>query len=89
LKWSFILAAEAAAAPRSRRRRLPYAAAAGCRESGICAGAGAVGNAGGLVLSLWSRTAGLQGVLAWLSVAIYATLLLGALYFLLRPSRRD
>ena len=43
----------------------------------------------GLVLSLWSRSAGLQGLLAWLAVGIYAALLLGSLYFLLRPSRRD
>ena len=51
--------------------------------------AGVIGNGIGLVLSLWSRSAGLQGVLAWLAVGIYATLLLGSLYFLLRPSRRD
>jgi FtsH-binding integral membrane protein len=51
--------------------------------------AGALGNLSGLVLSLWSRSAGLQGLLAWLGAAIYAALLLGCLYFLLRPSRRD
>jgi hypothetical protein len=51
--------------------------------------AGAIGNLIGLVLSLWSRSAGLQGVLAWLATGIYAALLLGSLYFLLRPSRRD
>lgn len=50
---------------------------------------GVLGNAAGLGLSLWSRFSGLQGLLAWLSVAIYAALLLGALYFLLQPSRRD
>jgi hypothetical protein len=43
----------------------------------------------GLLLSLWSRLAGLQSLLAWLSVAIYGALFLGALYFLLRPSRQD
>jgi predicted permease len=51
--------------------------------------AAVVGNLVGLALSLWSRLEGLQGVLAWLSVAIYAALLLGSLNFLLRPSRRD
>ncbi len=51
--------------------------------------AGVVGNLIGLALSLWSRSAGLQGLLAWLAVGIYAALLLGSLYFLLRPSRRD
>jgi FtsH-binding integral membrane protein len=51
--------------------------------------AGIVGNLIGLVLSLWSRSAGLQGLLAWLSVGIYAGLLLGGLNYLLRPSRRD
>ena len=50
--------------------------------------ASAVGNLVGLVLSLWSRFSGLQGILAWLSVGIYGALLLGALYFLLRPGRR-
>jgi membrane-bound ClpP family serine protease len=50
---------------------------------------GVLGNLIGVVLSVWSRSAGLQGVLAWLSVGIYAALLLGSLYFLLRPSRRD
>jgi len=48
----------------------------------------AVGNLLGLLLSLWSRFSGLQGLLAWLSVAIYGALLLGSLYFLLRPGRR-
>lgn len=48
----------------------------------------AVGNLIGLGLSLWSRFSGLQGLLAWLSVAIYGALLLGSLYFLLRPGRR-
>ena len=47
-----------------------------------------VGNLGGLVLSLWSRFAGLQGLLAWLGVAIYGALLLGSLYFLVRPGKR-
>lgn len=47
------------------------------------------GNLIGLALSLWSRSAGLQGALAWLAAGIYAALLLGSLYFLLRPSRRD
>jgi hypothetical protein len=51
--------------------------------------AAVLGNVIGLALSLWSRSAGLQGVLAWLSAGIYGALLLGALYFLLRPSRRD
>ncbi len=51
--------------------------------------AGVVGNLIGLALSLWSRRAGLQGALAWLGAGIYAALLLGSLYFLLRPSRRD
>lgn len=51
--------------------------------------AAAVGNMVGLLLSLWSRLNGLQGPLAWLAVAIYGALLLGSLYFLLRPSRRD
>lgn len=51
--------------------------------------AGVFGNAAGLALSLWARTSGLQGPLAWLSVAIYAALLIGSLYFLLRPARRD
>ena len=50
--------------------------------------ASVVGNLVGVVLGLWSRFAGLQGLLAWLSVAIYGALLLGALYFLLRPGRR-
>jgi hypothetical protein len=50
--------------------------------------ASAVGNLVGVVLSLWSRFGGLQGILAWLSVGIYGALLLGALYFLLRPGRR-
>lgn len=51
--------------------------------------AAAVGNLVGLLLSLWSRLNGLQGALAWLAVGIYGALLLGSLYFLLRPSRRD
>ena len=51
--------------------------------------ASVVGNLIGLVLSIWSRLDGLQGVLAWLSVGIYGALLLGSLYFLFRPSRRD
>ena len=50
--------------------------------------ASVVGNLVGLVLSLWSRFSGLQGILAWLSVGIYGALLLGSLYFLLRPGRR-
>jgi nitrate reductase gamma subunit len=50
--------------------------------------ASVIGNLVGLLLSLWSRFAGLQGLLAWLSVAIYGVLLLGALNFLLRPGRR-
>jgi hypothetical protein len=50
--------------------------------------ASVVGNLVGVVLSLWSRFSGLQGILAWLSVGIYGALLLGALYFLLRPGRR-
>jgi len=48
----------------------------------------AVGNLIGLGLSLWSRFSGLQGLLAWLSVGLYGALLLGSLYFLLRPGRR-
>jgi hypothetical protein len=48
----------------------------------------AVGNLIGLLLSLWARVSGLQNLLAWLSVGIYGALLLGALYYLLRPSRR-
>jgi hypothetical protein len=51
--------------------------------------ANVVGNLLGLVLSLWSRFNGQQGVLAWLSVVIYAALLLGSLHFLFRPGRRD
>ena len=51
--------------------------------------ASVVGNGAGLLLSLWSRFAGLQGLLAWLSVAIYGALAFGALAFLLRPSLRD
>jgi hypothetical protein len=51
--------------------------------------AAVAGNGVGLALSLWSRLEGLQGALAWLSVVIYGALLLGALNFLLRPSRRD
>ena len=51
--------------------------------------ASVIGNLIGLVLSIWSRLDGLQGVLAWLSVGIYGALLLGSLYFLFRPSRRD
>lgn len=51
--------------------------------------AGVAGNLIGLGLSLWSRASGLQGVLAWLSAGLYAALMLGSLYFLLRPSRRD
>ena len=51
--------------------------------------AAVVGNLVGLVLSVWSRFGGLQGLLAWLSVLIYAALLLGSLNYLLRPSRRD
>jgi hypothetical protein len=47
-----------------------------------------VGNLVGLLLSLWSRFAGLQSLLAWLSVTIYGALLLGALVFLLRPGQR-
>ncbi len=50
--------------------------------------ASTVANLLGLVLSLWSRFSGLQGVLAWLSVGLYGALLLGSLYFLLRPGRR-
>ena len=42
----------------------------------------------GLLLSLWSRFAGLQSLLAWLSVSIYGALSFGALYFLLRPGQR-
>lgn len=48
----------------------------------------AIGNLIGLVLSLWSRFGGLQGPLAWLSVGLYGALLLGSLYFLVRPGRR-
>ena len=48
-----------------------------------------IGNGVGLLLSLWSRMQGLQGPLAWLGAGIYGALLLGASYFLLRPSRRD
>jgi hypothetical protein len=48
----------------------------------------AAGNLIGLVLSVWSRSAGLQGALAWLSVGLYGLLLLGALFYLVRPSRR-
>ena len=51
--------------------------------------AGIVGNLIGLVLGLWARSAGLQGLLAWLAVGIYGALLLGGLYFLFQPSRRD
>lgn len=51
--------------------------------------ASAAGNLVGLLLSLWSRFAGLQSLLAWLSVAIYGALFLGAMYFLLRPGQRD
>lgn len=51
--------------------------------------AGVVGNLVGLGLSLWSRANGLQGPLAWLSAGLYAALLFGSLYFLVRPSRRD
>lgn len=51
--------------------------------------ASVIGNAIGLLLSLWSRFAGLQGLLAWLSVAIYGALTLGALVLLLRPGLRD
>jgi hypothetical protein len=51
--------------------------------------ASVVGNLIGLALSIWSRLEGLQGVLAWLSVGIYGALLMGSLYFLFRPSRRD
>jgi hypothetical protein len=50
--------------------------------------ASAVGNLIGLALSLWSRLNGLQGLLAWLAVAIYGAVLLGALYYLVRPGRR-
>ena len=50
--------------------------------------ASVVGSVVGLVLCLWSRFSGLQGILAWLSVGIYGALLLGSLYFLLRPGRR-
>jgi uncharacterized membrane protein YeaQ/YmgE (transglycosylase-associated protein family) len=50
--------------------------------------ASVVGNLVGVVLSLWSRFNDLQGILAWLSVGIYGALLLGSLYFLLRPGRR-
>jgi hypothetical protein len=51
--------------------------------------AAVVGNLLGLLLSLWSRIDGLQGALAWLAAGIYGALTLGALFFLLRPSRRD
>jgi hypothetical protein len=47
-----------------------------------------LGNLLGLGLSLWSRFAGLQGLLAWLGVAIYGVLALGALYYLVRPGQR-
>jgi len=50
---------------------------------------GVLGNLVALVLSVWSRLDGLQGLLAWLSVAIYGVLLLGSLYFLFRPGQRD
>jgi hypothetical protein len=50
--------------------------------------ASVVGNLIGLLLSLWARFNGLQGLLAWLSAGVYGALLLGALYYLLRPSRR-
>lgn len=50
--------------------------------------ASVVGNLIGLLLSVWSRLAGLQSPLAWLSVIIYGALCIGALMFLLRPSRR-
>ena len=51
--------------------------------------ASAVGNLIGLALSLWSRLNGLQGLLAWLAVAIYGALLLGSLYYLVRPGKRS
>jgi hypothetical protein len=47
-----------------------------------------VGNLIGLVLSAWAGLAGLQNAMAWLSVAIYGLLLLGAVYLLSSPSRR-
>ena len=50
---------------------------------------GVVGNLVALVLSVWTRLEGLQGILAWLSVAIYGVLLLGSLNFLFRPGQRD
>jgi hypothetical protein len=50
--------------------------------------AGAVGNFVGLVISAWSALAGLQNAMAWSSAALYALLLLGALYFLGSPVRR-
>ncbi len=51
--------------------------------------AAVLGNLVALVLSVWSRLNGLQGMLAWLSVAIHAVLLLGSLNFLFRPGQRD
>jgi membrane-bound ClpP family serine protease len=51
--------------------------------------ASTVGNLIGLALSVWSRLNGLQGSLAWLAVALYGALLLGSLYYLLRPGRRS
>ncbi len=50
---------------------------------------GVVGNLIALILSVWSRLNALQGMLAWLSVAIYVVLFLGSLYFLFRPGQRD
>jgi len=50
--------------------------------------ASVIGNLVGMVLSLWARFANLQNQMAWLSVAIYGALFVGALYFLLRSGQR-
>jgi hypothetical protein len=59
----------------------------GIAQRALLVGA-AAGNLIGLVLSVWSRSVGLQGALAWLSVGLYGALLLGALFYLVRPSHR-
>ncbi len=50
--------------------------------------AATVGNIVGLILSVWMGLSGLANAMIWGSVAIYALLLLGSVYFLAIPAKR-
>ncbi len=65
--------------------------ARGTRDDGVLRAmlqAATVGNVVGVILSVWTGFSGLANPMIWGSVAIYALLLLGSLYFLASPTRR-